>query len=435
MLQRSRKIFGTVTVVVLMIFGAACVVAVPEGPRGPVNVPPPPPPGYGMDEDYGVFYDGLAPYGDWFWLDPYGWVWDPAEVAPGWRPYTVGRWIYTEDGWFWNSEEPWGWATCHYGRWLFEPYRGWIWVPGHEWAPAWVAWRHGSGWVGWAPLPPRAVFRAEIGLDLGGVDLDVIIEPFWWGFVEEREIFEPRIYVRMVPVARNVTLVRATRNVTSYAVVRNRVVVRGADLSSIERATRRTVTPYRVVDEPSRGTDRHAKVVGRDLRVFRPAMKDAPPSRTPHGAAPHGVPAPEMESPGPAVGTRPRREQPAEAPPPRVVPEPPAPVPLDVAVRQHAEARDLERRQAAERARLERMQQKETRTVPAVAPPSELKKRHDEELRAMEEQTKREKVLLERKQERERQAKGAEKKAKGKAADEKEGKARSTRPPEDPKKD
>src|SRR6185369_4273322 len=31
---------------------------------------------------------------------------------------------------------------------------GWCWVPGTEWAPSWVDWRYGEGFVGWAPLPP-----------------------------------------------------------------------------------------------------------------------------------------------------------------------------------------------------------------------------------------------------------------------------------------
>jgi hypothetical protein len=37
---------------------------------------------------------------------------------------------------------------------------GWVWVPGYDYAPAWVVWRHADedGYVGWAPLPPGALF-------------------------------------------------------------------------------------------------------------------------------------------------------------------------------------------------------------------------------------------------------------------------------------
>jgi hypothetical protein len=37
-------------------------------------------------------------------------------------------------------------------------------VPGIEWAPAWVSWRVGGGYVGWAPLPPRGAVVAAIGV-------------------------------------------------------------------------------------------------------------------------------------------------------------------------------------------------------------------------------------------------------------------------------
>ena len=30
------------------------------------------------------------------------------------------------------------------GRWFFDDSYGWVWVPGSEWAPAWVAWRYGD---------------------------------------------------------------------------------------------------------------------------------------------------------------------------------------------------------------------------------------------------------------------------------------------------
>src|SRR4051794_24131367 len=66
-----------------------------------------------------MLYDQLAPYGHWFWLDPYGWVWSPTNVAYTWRPYTDGNWVYTDAGWTWVSHAEWGWAPFHYGRWSF----------------------------------------------------------------------------------------------------------------------------------------------------------------------------------------------------------------------------------------------------------------------------------------------------------------------------
>jgi hypothetical protein len=116
-----------------------------------------PPHGAGFGVSFGVFYSSLTPYGEWISIgaDVYGWR--PHHVAAGWRPYTVGRWIWTDDGWYWASDEPWGWAAYHYGRWHYDDYYGWIWIPGYDWAPAWVEWRYGGDYVGWAPLGPYAV--------------------------------------------------------------------------------------------------------------------------------------------------------------------------------------------------------------------------------------------------------------------------------------
>ena len=111
--------------------------------------------------DVSVFYEPLAPYGTWIALPEYGQVWIPHDVSPAWRPYTIGRWVYTDYGWTWVSDQAWGWAPFHYGRWTFVASYGWVWIPGTVWAPAWVVWRHSPGWVGWAPLPPQVVVRPD----------------------------------------------------------------------------------------------------------------------------------------------------------------------------------------------------------------------------------------------------------------------------------
>jgi len=101
----------------------------------------------------------LSPYGTWVNVAGYGQCWQPS-VAPGWRPYCDGgHWVYTDSGWFWQSDYVWGGIAFHYGRWTYTTV-GWVWVPGYEYAPAWVVWRHADedGYVGWAPLPPGALF-------------------------------------------------------------------------------------------------------------------------------------------------------------------------------------------------------------------------------------------------------------------------------------
>ncbi|MFM2243002.1 MAG: hypothetical protein RLZ97_1857, partial [Verrucomicrobiota bacterium] len=92
--------------------------------------------------DYGLFYDSLSDHGQWFQTADYGYIFQPQVVLRdrAWRPYTLGRWVCTDRGWLWVSEEPFGWACYHYGRWVLISGRGWCWVPGYEWAPSWVAW-------------------------------------------------------------------------------------------------------------------------------------------------------------------------------------------------------------------------------------------------------------------------------------------------------
>src|SRR5262245_49949441 len=62
------------------------------------------------------FYSNLAPYGYWVDRPSYGWVWVPRHIRHHWRPYSYGRWVWTDYGWTWVSSEPFGWATYHYGR-------------------------------------------------------------------------------------------------------------------------------------------------------------------------------------------------------------------------------------------------------------------------------------------------------------------------------
>ena len=91
-----------------------------------------------------TFYHELAPYGSWVHNPQHGQVWIP-NVGSRFQPYvTRGHWVMTDYGNTWVSDYNWGWAAFHYGRWYLDDYHGWAWVPGHEWGPAWVAWRSGG---------------------------------------------------------------------------------------------------------------------------------------------------------------------------------------------------------------------------------------------------------------------------------------------------
>src|SRR5262245_60552091 len=66
------------------------------------------------------FYSPLTPYGTWVEVGSYGRCSRPRVVAE-WRPYVEGQWVWTDAGWFWQSDEPWAWACYHYGTWVDDP--------------------------------------------------------------------------------------------------------------------------------------------------------------------------------------------------------------------------------------------------------------------------------------------------------------------------
>jgi len=165
------------------LLAAAALLA--AGTLGAVTTPRP----AAADAEVGVslFYTSLAPYGRWVSIQPYGWSWVPNDVDFAWRPYTVGQWVWVEPyGWTWASDEPWGWATYHYGRWTYVDDYGWAWVPGTTWGPAWVAFRYGDPWIGWAPLAPGANWRFDGSFDVAGLNVEASIGSYAWTFVPVR---------------------------------------------------------------------------------------------------------------------------------------------------------------------------------------------------------------------------------------------------------
>ncbi len=235
------------------------------------------------------FYDQLGDYGDWVEVGDYGYGWQPRDVDEDWRPYSDGRWAYTEAGWTWLSEEPYGWAVYHYGRWARLEGRGWVWIPGTEWAPAWVSWRRSPQHVGWAPLPPEASFRRSVGIR-GWADSYYDIGPSAYRFVEVRNFGAPRLRSSFVDPRENVTIIRQTTNITQITYVNSTVYNQGPSYEDISRESaepiRRLKLERRVEiegDQSSfRGEQLRSRVDGDSLRVFAPgfdARAAAPPAK------------------------------------------------------------------------------------------------------------------------------------------------------------
>ncbi len=188
-----------------------------------------------------VFFNALDSAGEWFDSDRYGFVWRPyaAVKDSAWRPYADGHWIYTVYGWTWMSNEPFGWAVYHYGRWIQITGTGWVWVPGSDWAPAWVAWRwhRPREYIGWAPLPPEA--QNAKGIDVK-VDQQYDIGPGSYAFIPMGDFDAPSYLDKFVPGERNKEILPLTSNMT-YIVPKagGGMICGGPDMSFINSEIRR----------------------------------------------------------------------------------------------------------------------------------------------------------------------------------------------------
>ncbi len=203
-------------------------------------------------------------------------------------PYTDGSWAYTDAGWTWISEEPFGAITYHYGRWTRLQDTGWVWVPDTEWAPAWVSWRRSEQYVGWAPLPPEATFKRDVGISSWS-DSYYDVGPSQYTFVAGRDFGAPRLSTVILPRRQNVTIISETRNITDITYTSGGIYNGGPRYSVISRESREPVRRLRlerrddVVFEGNRvrGEGMKAMIAGDALRVFAPAVS----FRTEVGAA------------------------------------------------------------------------------------------------------------------------------------------------------
>jgi hypothetical protein len=240
-----------------------------------------------------TFYDALASQGTWIQSPDYGYVWQPGVTDPNWAPYTVGHWVYSADGWTWASDEPWGWATYHYGRWVNLDGTGWVWVPGYTWAPAWVSWRYGDGYAGWAPLPPDSLMGIDYsddgsyvdsGYHIGGdVDDYYGIGAGWYVFLPWGYLGYPNYRDHYCHRGDNFSIINRTSNVTNINVARSagaggreggsfrRVTTGGPQLAQVDSVSTTPVTRVSLVhaNQPNGG----GTLSNNSLALFAPHVR------------------------------------------------------------------------------------------------------------------------------------------------------------------
>jgi hypothetical protein len=226
----------------------------------------------GVQVNFSFFYSSLAQHGEWIEADPGFYVWRPYHVSRGWRPYMHGRWVWTSYGWYWVSYEPFGWAVFHYGRWYYDDFYGWVWVPGYEWGPAWVEWRYNDDYIGWAPLPPYATFSMSVGIRFTRVWRAPV---HYWTFIPCRYIVHHRIVDHVVPVERSRRLFGSTRSSARYVVDNGRVVNAGIDVGFVERRAKTRVERVDIIETRERGVERMKREDGRErIEIYRPHRDD-----------------------------------------------------------------------------------------------------------------------------------------------------------------
>ena len=286
----------------------------------------------GADVSIDFIYDNLSG-GNWIEAEGYGYGWQPdlAVSDPNWRPYADGYWAYTDYGWTWISYEDFGWATYHYGRWANLADYGWVWFPGSDldWGPAWVSWRTGGDYIGWAPLPPRGLGIVYEGQPIGArVDVEYDIGPQYYNFCDVRFIGEPVLRDRIFPPTQNITYINNTVNVTNITVQNNVVYNYGPDINVVSAYSSRPI--QRLTIERQAATDLSAaaksgaltKVQGNKLLVGAPnkLTKAAP------GIAPPAVKAkvaqPKVEHGWAGVQNRAELEQKIKTENPKNIPPP-----------------------------------------------------------------------------------------------------------------
>ena len=232
--MKSAKYF----LIPFVAFMAACAPHVYVATQQPPPSPPPAPvevtaQPVAPPNSYQVFYDALGPYGRWIYYPGEGYVWVP-NLGPDFRPYaTNGHWVYSDAGWTWVSGYNWGWAPFHYGRWFFEAGYGWMWLPGHQWAPAWVTWGRSGNYYGWAPVAPHIKIE----------------EHSWtppessWTFVPAEHITHENVVnyaVNNKTVINNTTIVKnvtVINNITNNKVVNNNVTNNVTDNNVTNKTT------------------------------------------------------------------------------------------------------------------------------------------------------------------------------------------------------
>ncbi len=314
----------------------------------------------------------LRDYGDWVYVQQYGYVWRP-RVVVGWTPYYYGRWAWVAPyGWTWVSYEPWGWYPYLGGYWVNDLTFGWVWTPYGSWISVGFVWgsydyyhRHPYYYhrnyryrpnarfipegrnVRWEPMRPGERYRRP-SLQRDDARLRQFDRP-----LERNRVFMATRAPRAAGASSSAPAQRQWRDVTAVRAERQQAVRSAPPASGGVRKDTRPVRPEmrqrsQSVEQqrPSTGVTRPSGTrSGAPQQRVTPSQPAAPraPSAPSRESAPRYAPSPSRES-APAPSVAPSRESaPARESAPRYAPSPSresAPAPSMAPSRESAPSRD-----------------------------------------------------------------------------------------------
>lgn len=243
-----------------------------------------------LDISFNDFYELLAPYGQWIEDEKYGFVFSP-EVDGKFRPYfTNGKWAYTPYGNVWVSDYLWGWACFHYGRWMYDEYYGWLWVPGSDWGPAWVSWKSNTGFLGWAPLSP--------GYEVTIKELNQYKCPKdWWVFLPSQYVYGGNYYRYWNGASGNSAMLKGTEILDNMYTHNDITYVAGPTKKQAEALTGKSIVEFKVNNA---GYPKASYFRGDIIKMYRPPVVKQVPGSGERIPPPNYVVAPRPVSAEPA---------------------------------------------------------------------------------------------------------------------------------------
>jgi hypothetical protein len=234
------------------------------------------------------FHTALKQHGTWSRHANHGWVWQPTAMRQirDWRPYAFnGRWLSTDQGWYWHSDDPWGWAVYHYGRWGHEQRTGWYWVPDTTWGPSWVTFRADRNYIGWAPLPPGSFLQASGRLSYRGravgVNYNFGLGLTRFSFVSYGRVFHPHLSGFILPHLRARPFFNNTTVINNLVNSGGTVINTGMPISRVAEFSSRPAPIGVIRTSPEFSVDQFGRSIrtANQTLVFRPGLQHIAPVR------------------------------------------------------------------------------------------------------------------------------------------------------------